>query len=104
AITYPKTVDSWFGTGSFAAPAPLQFGTLARNALVGPGRANWDIALFKKFAFGEKASIEFRAETYNSFNHTQFNGVETTLTNGNFGKVTSTFDPRIIQFGAKLAF
>jgi hypothetical protein len=103
-ITYPKTVDAWFGTGAFAAPAPLQFGTLARNALVGPGRANWDIALFKKFALGERADLEFRVETYNSFNHTQFNGVETTFTNGNFGKVTSTFDPRIIQFGAKLAF
>ena len=48
--------------------------------------------------------IEFRGETYNTFNHTQFNGVDTTFTDANFGKVTSTWDPRIIQLGAKFVF
>lgn len=104
AIDYPHTVDAWFGTGAFAAPAPLQFGTLARNALVGPGRDNWDIALFKSFAFTEHSGLEFRVETYNTFNHTQFNGVNTTLTSSNFGKVTSVYDPRILQLGAKIFF
>ena len=48
--------------------------------------------------------FQFRAESYNTFNHTQFHDVNTTLTDSNFGKITDTYDPRILQFGAKLVF
>ena len=37
-----------------------------------PGRNNWNMALFKAFQVKEKARFEFRAETFNTFNHTQF--------------------------------
>lgn len=106
AITYPQSVDQWFSTASFAAPAALAFGSAARNSIRGPGRDNWNVALFKSFAlpWREGMHIEFRGETYNTFNHTQFNGVDSTFTDSNFGKVTSTFDPRIIQLGAKFVF
>jgi Carboxypeptidase regulatory-like domain len=105
-VTYPQTVDAWFSTASFAKPAPLQFGNAARNSIRGPGRDNWNVALFKSFALPgrEGMHIEFRGETYNTFNHTQFNQVDATYTDANFGKVTSTWDPRIIQLGAKFVF
>ncbi len=105
-IAYPQNVDQWFSTASFAAPAALAFGSAARNSIRGPGRDNWNVALFKSFALPgrEGMHIEFRGETYNTFNHTQFNGVDATFTDSNFGKVTSTFDPRIIQLGAKFVF
>jgi hypothetical protein len=48
--------------------------------------------------------FEFRAESFNTFNHTQFNGVGNSLGNGNFGQVTSTWDPRSLQLGGKLSF
>ena len=104
AVTYPGTRFQWFSTSSFAAPAPLQWGTASRNSVVGPGRANWNTALFKAFQFREKSRFEFRAETFNTFNHTQFNGLSTTLTNGDFGQLTNTYDARVIQLGAKLQF
>jgi len=72
--------------------------------VVGPGSNNWNIALFKAFQFTERARLEFRAETFNTFNHTQFNGLSTGVTNGDFGQLNGTFDPRIFQFGAKLQF
>ncbi len=105
-IAYPQNVDAWFSTASFAAPAPLQFGTAARNSIIGPGRDNWNVALFKSFAIPgrEGMHLEFRGETYNTFNHTQFNGVDVTKTDANFGKITSVWDPRIIQLGAKFIF
>ncbi len=105
-VGYPQQVDAWFSTGSFAAPSPLQFGTAGRNSITGPGRDNWNVALFKSFAIPgrEGMHFEFRGETYNTFNHTQFNAVDTTFTDANFGKVTSTWDPRIIQLGAKFVF
>jgi hypothetical protein len=106
SVSYPQSVDAWFSASSFAKPAALQFGTSGRNSIIGPGRDNWNVALFKSFAlpWREGMHIEFRGETYNTFNHTQFNGVDTTYTDGNFGKVTSVFDPRIIQLGAKFVF
>ena len=48
--------------------------------------------------------VEFRAEFFNAFNHTEWNNISTTFTNGNFGAITSTHDPREIQLGLKLYF
>ena len=103
-ITYPGTRFQWFSTSSFAKPAPLQWGTAARNDLVGPGRNNWNVAMFKAFQFKENARFEFRAETFNTFNHTQFTGLSTSVTASNFGQLTGTNNPRTYQFGAKFLF
>lgn len=103
-VSYPQTVNQWFNPGSFTAPAPLQFGDAGRNSLYGPGRDNWNMSLFKAFQFSERARLEFRFESYNTFNHTQFNGVNTTFGNSNFGSVNSVYDPRVLQLGAKFLF
>ncbi len=106
-VKYPKTVQHWFSYSSFAAPPPLVFGDSARNLLYGPGLFNWNIALFKVFPLGGRgAQFEFRGETFNTFNHTQFQGVNHTFSNGPnlFGEVTSVYDPRVIQLGGALTF
>ena len=109
----PKTRQEWFNTGAFAAPlAPWAggtnngFGTAGRNAVRGPGLFNWNMSLFKSFAITENEGtrIELRLETYNTFNHTQFNGLDLGFTDGNFGQVTSANDPRVLQFGGKFLF
>ena len=76
-VTYPGTRFQWFSTSSFAKPGPLQWGTAARNDVVSPGRNNWNMALFKAFQVKENARFEFRAETFNTFNHTQFSSPNT---------------------------
>ena len=56
--------------------------------------------------------IQFRAELYNAFNHTQYSGVNTAArfdtagrqTNAQFGQVTSTRSPRVIQFALTFRF
>jgi hypothetical protein len=103
-ITYPGTRFQWFSTSSFAKPGPLQWGTAARNDVVTPGRNNWNIAMFKGFQLKENLRFEFRAETFNTFNHTQLNGLQTSVTSGNFGQLTGANSPRVFQFGAKLLF
>ena len=70
--------------------------------------------MFKKFNLkSEKRTLEFRAETFNTFNHTQFNGVNTaanfaadgTITNAStFGTVTSTRPSRKLMLGLKFSF
>jgi 3D (Asp-Asp-Asp) domain-containing protein len=67
---------------------------------------NWNLSLFKSFTFTESGTtrIELRAESYNTFNHTEFSGLDLGKTDGNFGQVTSANDPRVFQFGGKLLF
>jgi hypothetical protein len=68
-----------FNPGAYALPTGLTFGDNGRNTLYLPGRANFDFGAFKRFAIGEKAAFEFRWETFNLFNHTQFNSMDTTM-------------------------
>ncbi len=103
-ITYPGTRQQWFSTSSFQRPGPLQWGTSARNAVVTPGRHNWNIALFKAFQFTEKARAEFRLETFNTFNHTNFTNLSTGVTATDFGQLNGARDPRVLQLGLKVAF
>ncbi|HLJ79465.1 MAG TPA: carboxypeptidase regulatory-like domain-containing protein [Acidobacteriaceae bacterium] len=112
-VAGPKTQKQWFNTAAFAAPlAPWAggtnngFGTAGRNAVVGPGLQNWNLSLFKAFPLteNENTRFEFRVESFNTFNHTQFNGLDTGKTDSNFGQVTSANDPRVLQFGGKFLF
>jgi len=108
SIQAPHTVNSWISNANteLVAPAPGTFGDLPFNAVRGPGRDNWNLALFKSFLFSESrgSRLEFRAEFFNAFNHTEFNNVSTTVSASNFGAITSAHDPREIQFGLKLYF
>jgi hypothetical protein len=108
---YTKSQKQWFDPSVFSAPTPAWagnlnqgFGNAGKDAIVGPGRVNFNTALYKTFAFTERVHFEFRAESFNTFNHTQFNGVGNSFGNGNFGQVTSTWDPRTLQLGGKLSF
>ncbi len=106
SVGYPKTVKSWFNASAFSPTVAGTWGNLPFNSIRGPGRQNWNLALFKSFLFSESrgSRLEFRAEFFNAFNHTEPNNVSNTFTNGDFGAVTSAHDPREIQLGLKLYF
>ena len=56
----------------FVAPRGLTFGDAGRNFLNNPHRLNFDLALLKHFTIRESGQLEFRAEAFNIFNHTEF--------------------------------
>jgi hypothetical protein len=58
--------------GSFAAPEGLTYGTAGRNYLNNPSRLNFDMTLTKTIKISEAKTLQFRVETFNTFNHTQF--------------------------------
>jgi hypothetical protein len=105
-LTTPHNVNEWFSPGAFSAPTPGTWGTLPYNDLRGPGRDNWNLSLFKRFSLWESRGsyLELRLETFNTWNHTQFNQTDNTLGDSRFGQVTSAFDPRILQLGGKIYF
>ena len=57
---------------AFSAPVGLTFGNAGRNFMNNPSRLNFDVALLKHFKITEGSDLEFRAEAFNVFNHTQF--------------------------------
>ena len=93
-----------FNPCAFAAPQGLTFGNVGRNTLNRPYRTNFNMGLFKKFPIKESTSVEFRWETYNTFNHTQFNHVRRSFGASDFLSATDTHDPRIMQFALKFIF
>ena len=114
-MSYPHTQKQWFDPSKFSAPTPgwaggpnLGFGNAGKDAVVGPGRTNFTTSLYKVFAITEGVHFEFRAETFNTFNTFQYNGLNvsccTVPNNGNFGNVTSAFDPRVMELGGKITF
>lgn len=100
----PKTVAEWFNVNAFAAPAAGYFGNAAPGSIIGPGVVNFDMALYKDFRVKENNTLQFRAELFNTFNHTNFSGVSTAFGAGNYGQLTSAYDPRIAEFALRFQF
>jgi hypothetical protein len=108
-----KTTNS-DGSNIFTQPAKGTFVSQKgiRNPIHNPGFENFNVGLFKKFAINDRTGFQFRAEAYNTFNHTNFNAVDTTIqynaagvnTRSSSANITSARDPRIMQFALRLEF
>ena len=108
-----RTFDRWFDTSVFRRPAQGYYGNAPKDVVRGPGLNGSDLSLFKTFPLkSETRVLQFRWEIYNLFNHTQFAGVDTTArfdtagnqVNAQFGRITSTRLPRVMQFGLNFRF
>jgi hypothetical protein len=94
------TVQRWFDTSCFVAPAVGVLGNAERTTLFGPGRWNADMALSKKFG-----GFQFRAEIFNVFNNAQFAAPNTVVGSPTFGQITSTVKgSRQVQLALKYIF
>ena len=102
----PHTLKQWFNTSAFGLVPTGQYrtGNTRPNIILGPGYQTWDLSVFKTIRFEQRVNFQLRAEAYNVFNHTNFSGVQATLGSSNYGQITGTGTPRILQLGAKLRF
>ncbi|MFZ0516297.1 MAG: carboxypeptidase regulatory-like domain-containing protein [Acidobacteriaceae bacterium] len=98
------SLNEWFDTSAFAAPAYGFFGTASNGTIRGPGYTAINVGLYKTFPVVKRLDLQFRAEAFNVANHPNFNGVSTGLGSGNYGDVTSAGDPRILEFALKLIY
>ncbi len=99
-----ERLDAWLNPAAFVANAMGTYGTLGRNTFRGPGRANVDLALHKRFPIREPLHLEFRAEAFNAFNRANFSNPSSDLSGSNFLRITEAGDPRILQFALRLAW
>ena len=99
------TMAHWFNPCAFAQPLPGTFGNSHRGALRGPGFQNWDMSLMKEFPLHESMALQFRLESFNTFNHPNWGGPDTYIDDsGNFSTISSSTSPRIVQLGLSLSF
>jgi hypothetical protein len=99
-----------FGTTPFAGQvffnnAPGQTSGLERAFINGPWFVNLDAALAKNFRIKEDIKFQLRLEAFNAFNHTNFFfGQGQSINSATFGRITQTFDPRVVQIGGRIDF
>ena len=128
----PRTFNQWFNTSGVSTPVA---GIAATSATSGytpgdagnapkvnyylPGYTNFDTALFKNIPIEGKLTVQFRLETYNTFNHTQFNSLNNTATfataaskanpnpaqtDATFGRFNGANNPRYLQLALRVNF
>jgi len=104
--THSQWVDGFNLPGNFfSAPCLGCVGNLGRNTFVGPGYWAVDTSLVKNIRISERLQLQFRAEAFNVFNHTNFLlGDNTSLHDPLFGSAGGTNPPRNLQFGLKVSF
>jgi hypothetical protein len=98
-----RTVQHWFNTAAFVAPAANTFGTSPRNVLVGPSFHNWDLSLLKNIRAG-LVKAQLRIEAFNVFNIENYKTIDANITSRTFGAVTAYELQRIVQVGMKVTF
>ena len=81
------------------------YGTSGRNGYRGPDLVNVNLSIAKTtFLFNERTRLEIRADFFNAFNHAEFQLPNTNIGSPNFGQISSTGDPRIIQLAGRFTF
>ena len=99
-----RSPDRWFDTGAFALQAPFTFGSAGRNPVFGPGLANVDMALHKRWRTAAGGDLEFRWEVFNLLNRANFDIPNRFFGSPNFGRIFAAAAAREMQFGLRYRF
>ncbi len=99
-----EKIAQWLNPSAFAVNAPGTYGQLGRNVFRGPGYASLDSGIFKKFVVYERLSATLRFEAFNALNRPNFGVPGASVTGSNFLKITSAYDPRILQVALRLTW
>jgi hypothetical protein len=105
------SLSEWFNPACFTQPAAGELGNANRTPVNGPRFVNTDFSVIKHFVPREGMRVDFRAEFFNLLNHPQFGAPGGNNYGADFAS-PSTFavinytvnNPRLVQFGLKLAF
>lgn len=104
-VNTPRWAVSAFDWPNNTAVHPAQpprFGNAGPNILQGNGFENFDLSVRKDIPVNERFRFEFRFESFNALNHTNFTTPTTAVDNPNFGRTFSSLSPRLNQLGLKL--
>jgi trimeric autotransporter adhesin len=103
------SMNKWFNTDAFYMPTATPgycdaFGNAPRNSILGPGTVQNNGSLSRTVRLGDTRSFDFRANLNNAFNTVQYQGVNTTMGDRQFGQVTSVGGMRSFSFSANFRY
>jgi hypothetical protein len=107
-ISHPNRasmVNEFFNTKAFVPTndEPLgTYGNTRRGMIYGPAYADTDASILKLFTLPESLKLQFRLETFNTFNQVNFSNPNSTVTSGAFGQIQSANSGRQLQLALKL--
>ena len=93
----------WINRDAFK-PRKGLVGSVPRNLIELPATNNWNVSFMKRTNLTERVKVQFRGEFFNLFNHPNFRTLVTDFSASNFGALTETDEPRVMQFGLKIIF
>lgn len=99
-----KSPNNYLNRDAFATPALGTLSDLKPFTILNPPVLQTDVAVTRSFRLAGANTIQFRWEVFNVLNHVNFGAPITALNSGNFGKILSAGDPRIMQFALKVDF
>ena len=107
SVNGPHTISRWFNTAAFVAQPLGTLGNERRNQLYAPGYRHVDASVFKDFDLYRESKLEFRIESFNITNTTNFAQPNANLGAGNFGTISATannYQPRLFQLAVHWKF
>jgi hypothetical protein len=104
ASGFHQSHNEWINKAAFTTPKQYTFGNESRNNLVGPPYKNVDFNAYKDLPLTKRATLQFRAEFFNIFNHTNYGLPVNNVQSLAFGKILGANPPREIQFALKVLF
>lgn len=105
--TRQEYINGLFQKSEFGIPTPGTEGNMKRSIFRNPGLLQVDMGMIKNnpiHFIGERGNLQIRFEFFNILNRVNLRGVSNDLNSPTFGRSTSTYDPRVIQLGARLLF
>ena len=103
-----SSITEYFSKTNVVIPTdPSQvFGNAERNSVSGPWFWQLDFVASKNFSLpiGPRTTVQIRIEAFNLLNRTNFTAPNGNRSAAGFGTITSTYDARQIQLGAKVTF
>ena len=106
-VDAPHVTNPVTGAVTFLRNSMEVGGNLGRNTFRGPGLANTNLSVMKRFTLPRELQLQIRSDFINVFNHHSFANPDSNMTNANtFGQQTlvPVVDSRQVQLGAKLSF
>lgn len=97
-------IYQYFNKAAFTSNAVGTFGSTGRNSFRGPAFVNFDSGLYKSFKVQERLTTTLRFEAFNMLNHTNLKNPNNSVSSSQFMRITSAYDPRIMQVALRVAW
>jgi hypothetical protein len=95
----------WLDASAFAAAPETRLGNSLRGQVIGPAYQVWDLTFRKAFPIPQHGLVvKIQADLFNAFNQVNYGNPNLTVTNSNYGQITSVGPPRNIQLGMRIEF